>query len=227
MRYGMLFVIVLAALSGCAGVEIRRDIYGETEDCVQITPSKTKGEPATVTKTKCKIGTVVVHGGSLTSEGAARLVASARELERTKQDGDAERRAADTARLSVEKGQPTSVSTRGGNVTSGYVGYGPGAYYGAGAYGPYGQYGPGAFVPGVAPEMVAIEAAGRMGGSLPVLGTPVATGVPAGGVPTATGAADAPVAQCPTDRPPATVAEQSACNAVNIRALVRARGVRK
>ncbi len=205
MRYALFLVTALASLMGCAGVEIRRDIYDEGGR---------------------KLGTVKVQGGALTSEGAARLVASARELERTKQDGDAERRTADTARLSVEKGQPTSVSTRGGNVTSGYVGYGPG-YYGPGAYGPYGQYGPGSYVPGVAPEMVAIEAAGRMGGSLPTLGTPVVTGVPAGAAPTGAGAADAPIAQCPTDRAPATVAEQTACNAANIRALVRARGVRK
>lgn len=133
-----IILIALASLSGCASLELQRKVYDD------------RGR---------ELANVSVRHPLATSEGAARLLESARRLEATKQDGDAERRTSYIASKSVDKGQPTSVATKGGQVQSGYVGYGYGGY--GSWYDPYG-YGYG-FYPGADPNMVRVEAMGRGG----------------------------------------------------------------
>lgn len=205
-----LFLIALAALAGCASVGVHRDVYDENGR---------------------KVATVRASGNLLTSEGATAILASARRLERVKLDGEAEARRdvldgkaeARTARVaekSVDKGQPTTVATRGGQMSSGYVGYGYGTYssYG-GVPTPYGY---GAYDPSVAPEFVAIEAAGRMPGYLPTLATSVVTQVaPEQGL--VVGAGQVSLPKCPTDRMPTTLEEHVACNRVATNALLKDR----
>jgi hypothetical protein len=153
-------VLVALALSGCASLDIQRKVYDE------------RGRELT---------NVSVRHPLATSEGAALLMEQGRRLEETKQDGDAERRTSQIAEKSVEKGQPTTVATRGGNVQSGYVGYGAYGYdpygydqYGYGQYG-YGGYGPAVYYPGTDSRMVQVEAMWRRGQylGLPPLGEPV------------------------------------------------------
>lgn len=145
-------LFALAALSGCASLDIQRKVYDD------------RGH---------ELATVSVRHPLATSEGAAQLLESARRLEETKQDGDAERRLADIASRSVDKEQPTTVATRGGNVSSGYTGYGYGQY----GYDPYGYsgYGPTMYYPGSDPNMVRVERAWRLGmyQILPPLGEPI------------------------------------------------------
>lgn len=195
----VVFALVLGVLSGC---------YGTTR--LNITRQHTDDEGNLVT--------VTVSDQSATSEAAAMLLESSRQLERTKLDGEAEKRIDQTAKLSVEMGQPTSVTTRGGSVTSGYVGYDPNGMYGQGYYN-FGTYGPDAMSPGVSPEAVMAERAARMGGGLPTLGTMVSTGFPAAEMEGSAGV----LAVCPTDRDPATMAEQLACNSKDIDELYRVR----
>ncbi len=201
------FAVVLATLVGCAGVNIRRDIYDENGR---------------------RLGTVQARSDSLSGDGAVRMLESARlleenrlenlrQIEKIRHNGDAEKRTADIAKMSVKKGQPTTATTRGGSVTSGYTGYGygyggQGDYYGQGAYGPYGQYGQ--YVQGFA----------RDSGYLPKLGTPIVTGAPF--VPGADAFGGGGIVKCPTDRDPTTVAEQAACNWQDINTLLRERGVK-
>jgi hypothetical protein len=153
MRSLFVVLISLAALSvlGCARLNIRRTLYNDAGR---------------------KVGRVIVNHPAATSQSVARLLESARLLERTKQDGDAERRMSKIAEQSVDKGRPTTVATRGGSVQSGYIGYGP---YGYDPYS-YGGYDPTMFYPGVDPNMVRIEAMWRRGqipGGLPPLGEPI------------------------------------------------------
>ena len=193
------FVLMLSVLfSGC---------YGTTH--VNITRKHTDD--------KGNLVTVTVTDQSATTDGAARLLEATRQIERTKLDGEAEKRTSKTADLSVEKGQPTSVSTRGGSVTSGYTGYG---MYDAYGLNDFGMYGPGAMSPGVSPEAVRAEQATRFGGMLPPLGTvvydyPVMTGSGESG--------DEALATCPRDRAPATTAERAACTEMDTHELIRTR----
>ncbi len=149
--------VAFAALSGCASLDIQRRVYDD------------RGR---------ELASVSVRHPLATSHGAAQLLESARRLEATKQDGDAERRTSQVADKSVDKGMPTTVNTRGGNVQSGYVGYGSYGYdpYGYGQYG-YGGYGYGStmYYPGSDPRMVQVEAMWRRGQymGLPPLGEPV------------------------------------------------------
>lgn len=192
------FVLFLGVLSGC---------YGTTH--LNITRQHTDDDGNLVT--------VTVSDQSATSEAAAMLLESSRQIERTKLDGEAEKRIDQTAKLSVEMGQPTSVSTRGGNVTSGFTGYG---MYDTYSLNDFGMYGPGAMSPGVSPEAVRAEQAARVGGMLPTLGTVVS------GYPVMTGPSDSggeALATCPRDRDPATTAERAACNEMDIRELIRTR----
>lgn len=210
----ILFLIALVALAGCASVGVHRDVFDDNGR---------------------KVATVRASGNLLTSEGATAILASARRLERVKLDGEAEARRDDldgkaeerTARVaekSVDNSQPTTVATRGGQVSSGFVGYGYGAYgsYGGGIQSPYGY---GAYDPSVAPEFVAIETAGRMGGYLPTLGTSVVTQVASEQGPVV-GAGQVILPRCSTDRMPTTLEEQVACNKAATDALLRARASR-
>lgn len=200
-----ILAIVLAALTGCASVALKRDL---TDASGRV------------------IGSVQVHQDLATTGGAAALLAAADQLERTRHDGDAAERAAATARASVDKGVPTQVSTRGGQVTSGYTGYygaygpyGMGAYpYAAGGYGPYGQA---VYYPGASQETTMIEAGWRAGarGYLPPLGEAVAPGYY--GPPPPQALAPASTSQCPGGRPPANPAEEAACNRRDLNELLR------
>lgn len=206
MRNILCLLIVLSA--GCASVGVKRDIHNASG---------------------VKIGTIKADGELLTPDGAAQILASVQLFERTKLDGEAEARrdkldgeaearVARVAEMSVEKGEPTTVATRGGKASSGFIGYGP--YDGAISYG-YGAYDP-----SVAQEFVAIEAAGRMGGYLPPLGTPVVTGVQTTPLYHPSGMEEQTPVACPTDRTPTSLEERVACNTAATNALLKARATR-
>ena len=186
--WGFLFFFIGAASNGCASVQVKRDL---TDKDGKV------------------IGSVEIEQAMATPDGAAKIVASGQKL----QEGDladrADSRATNVAAVSVEKGQPTTASTSGGQVTSGHVGYGYNQYgygYGMGGYNGFGQV----IVPGASPEMMWIEAVGRQSYMLPPLGESTS---PQGSA-NATSSdqfVSGGIASCPQDRTPSTLAEQVAC----------------
>jgi len=186
MRYITLLVLVLLAGAGCASVKVRRDL------------TDMNGKV---------LGSVEVEQNLATTEGAARFVESVGDLQRADLADRANARTTAIADKSIEKGQPTTSATSGGQVTSGYVGYGYNQYgngYGMGGYNGYGQV----MVPGASPEMMWIEAAGRQSYMLPPLGQTTSS---ASNAASATTDGLNGLATCPQDRMPTTPAEQVAC----------------
>lgn len=197
----LMVLIVLAAQVGCATVDFQRKVYDQTGR---------------------ELGTFTIKHGMTTAEGAAILMEGARRLRETEQDGDADVRVADIAKISVDKGQPTSVTTRGGQVSSGYTGYE--GQYGYGSYGRFG-YGPSQYYPGASPDMIGIEQAWRQqrGFMLPPLseGTVPYPPPPQPAAPTDGTAPPLARSECPQGRPPANLAEEIACGRRDLNALIR------
>lgn len=201
MRY-LMVLIVLAAQVGCATVDFTRKVYDQSGR---------------------ELGTFTIKHGMTTAEGAAILMEGARRLRETEQDGDADVRVADIAKTSIRKGQHTSVTTRGGQVSSGYIGY-DGQY----GYSPYGRFGYGSsqYYPGASPDMIEIEQAWHQqrGFMLPPLSEGTVPYPPSMQpmVP-ADGAGSPPLAraECPQGRPPANLAEEIACTQRDVHALIR------
>ncbi len=181
--WGSLFFFIGAASNGCASVQVKRDLTDQNGKV---------------------IGSVEVEQSMATPDGAAKIVASVQKL----QEGDladrANARTSAVADKSVDKGLPTSATTSGGQVTSGY-GYNQYGYgYGMGGHNGYGQV----MVPGASPEMMWIEAVGRQSYSLPPLGETTSFAASA----TSVGSIGSDgFASCPQDRMPTTPAEQVAC----------------
>lgn len=168
MRYFSIFVFALAFLvGGCASVDLKRAIHD------------TDGK---------LVGHVNVKHNMTTADGASQLMDSARKLEES--TGNVAERTVGVAEKAVDKGMPTSVATKSGNVSAGGYGYGFG--YGQGMY-PHQQYG----------AMISAEHMTFMSGhghSLPRLDVNGQGGVPdIGRVP------------CPSDRSPVTKGERLAC----------------
>ncbi|MBI2475586.1 hypothetical protein HYV69_04170 [Candidatus Uhrbacteria bacterium] len=188
LTWAFLFFFIGAAVGGCASVKVRRDL------------TDMNGKV---------LGSVEVDQNLATPEGAARIVASVGDLQRGDLADRADLRATQVAAASVEKGQPTTSNTSGGQVTSGYVGYDYNQYgngYGYGGYNGFGQV----MVPGASPEMMWIEAAGRQSYSLPPLGQTTSS-APNAASATTDGSYSGGLATCPQDRMPSTPAEQVAC----------------
>ena len=179
--------VVLAALSGCASLDVTRILRDDNG---------------------LEIGSVRVQAPAATSDGAARLLDGFGRFEET-QNGRIEA----IGRGSVALGQPTTVTTARGSVTSGQVGYGGGNYNLPPGYDPYAN--PYAYAPGVSPQLLmAAEIARRNGGYLPPLADPSTMPYqpPQGQVGPAPAAGDGGErVPCPGDRSPASVAERLAC----------------
>ena len=181
-------VAMLAALTGCASLDVTRilrDHEGRNN------------------------GTVTIDAPAVTSSGAARLLRELGRLEDT-QNGRIEQ----IGRDSVARGQPTTVTTARGSVTSGQVGfgYGGGNYNVPSGYDPYAD--PYAMAPGVSPQLLmAAEIARRNGGYLPPLADPSAVPYqpPQGPGPAPAAGDGGERVPCPSDRSPASVAERLAC----------------
>lgn len=179
-------VLIVAHLFGCASMEVRREILDEHGRV---------------------IGTIVVRHRATTAEGATAILDGARGFEESQRH-----ELEDLGALSVDKGQPTTVTTPRGAVTSGYTGYA-----GYDPYSFYGRYGidPSMLPSGTTPEMALGDMLSRMR-SLPMLIEP-------GTMPYAPYPymqpqpgqvvihPDGTVAVCPIDRPPANDAERIAC----------------
>lgn len=201
MRYFMI-LIVLATQGGCATVDFERKVYD---------PSGRE------------LGTFIVKHNMTTAEGAALMLDAQRRFVQTEQDGDATKRVTDIASKSVDNGEPTTLTTPHGNVTSGYTG----GYYDQG-YGPYGGrfgYGPSQYYPGASSDMIGIEQTWRQqrGFMLPPL-SEATVPYPETLQPTAPADVAAPPlarAECPQGRPPANLAEQVACTQRDVHALIR------
>lgn len=187
VTWAFLFFFIGAAANGCATVAVKRDLTDRDGR---------------------KIGTVEVENTAATTEGAAELIASVGNLQEADLSDRADERATSLADKSIEKGAPTTATTSGGQVTSGYVGYGP---FGYGQFGGYGQN----MFPGASQEMMWVEAAGRQSYMLPPLGESVIQAIPQ-----TVGSTDA-LAACPSDRAPANQAEQVACIRKDLNEVLR------
>lgn len=185
LTWAFLFFFIGAASSSCATVRVKRDL---TDQDGKV------------------LGSVEIDQNMATPEGAVKIVASIGELQKGDLADRADSRATQIADKSVEKGQPTTSNTSGGQVTSGY-GYNQYGYgYGYGGYNGYGQV----MIPGTSPEMMWIEVAGRQSYSLPPLGQTTVSGANATSA-TSDGSGSVGLAYCPQDRMPTTSAEQVAC----------------
>lgn len=178
VTWACLFFFIGAATSNCATVAVKRDLTDRDGR---------------------KIGSVEVEHSAATTEGARELIGSVGSLQGADLADRADERATSLADKSIEKGQPTTVTTSGGQVTSGYVGYG----YGQFGYGQFGGFAQ--MFPGASQEMMWVEAAGRQNYMLPSLGEPVVQAMPQ------TVGSPAVMTACPNDRYPANQAEQVAC----------------
>lgn len=112
-----IILIALAIHCGCASVVIKRHVYDDSGR---------------------ELATVNVEHPATTPASAAQLMKGAMDFQATIQSGNAEKRVITVAEKSIDKGQPTSVATSGGQVQSGF-GYGYG--YGYGGYDPWDPYG--------------------------------------------------------------------------------------
>ena len=167
MRYFSIFVFALAFLvGGCASVDLKRAIHD------------TNGK---------LVGHVEVKHNMTTADGASQLIDSARKLEES--TGNVAERTVGVAEKAVDKGMPTSVTTKSGNVSAGGHGYGLG--YGQGMYSH--QYG--AMFYG---EQMTFAGHGH---GLPRLDVNSHGG----------GLQDVGRVPCPVDRSPATPGERIAC----------------